>query len=134
MSNEKKNQAINRGAVGGIAALLAAPINAAMLEEVVVTAQKREQSLQDVPISVAVMSGEKLENYSMNGLEELSASMPNIHIKQTKPNYFRNKNTACSASKFAAARLVCLSPLKNHCPSCCNFPSRTSARKSSIVT
>ena len=44
------------------------------------TAQKREQSLQDVPISVAVMSGEKLEHYSMNGLEELSASMPNIHI------------------------------------------------------
>ena len=30
-----------------------------ILEEVVVTAQKREQSLQDVPISVAVTSGGK---------------------------------------------------------------------------
>ena len=33
-----------------------------MLEEVIVTAQKREQSLQDVPIAVAAMTGEKIED------------------------------------------------------------------------
>ena len=31
-----------------------------MLEEVIVTAQKREQSLQDVPLSVAVISSDAL--------------------------------------------------------------------------
>ena len=34
--------------------------SAPMLEEVVVTAQKRVESLQDVPISVSAMSGEKV--------------------------------------------------------------------------
>ena len=33
-----------------------------MLEEVIVTAQKRAESLQDVPISVSAMSGEKINN------------------------------------------------------------------------
>ncbi len=56
--------------------------NAAVLEEVIVTAQKREQSLQDVPISVSVTTGEKLSQYSMNGLEELSASIPNVTIAE----------------------------------------------------
>ena len=32
-----------------------------VLEEIIVTAQKRQQSLQDVPISVSVLSGAKLE-------------------------------------------------------------------------
>lgn len=32
-----------------------------MLEEVVVTAQKREQNLQDVPISISAFSAEKLD-------------------------------------------------------------------------
>ncbi len=52
------------------------------LEEVVVTAQKREQSLQDVPISVSVTSGERLDQFSITGLEELSASVPNVTIAE----------------------------------------------------
>ena len=55
---------------------------AQMLEEVVVTAQKREQSLQDVPISVSVTSGEKLDAMSINSLEELSATLPNVTIAE----------------------------------------------------
>ena len=43
--------------------LAAAPATAQLvLEEVIVTAQKRTESLQDVPISVAAMSGEKMED------------------------------------------------------------------------
>jgi outer membrane receptor protein involved in Fe transport len=55
---------------------------AAMLEEVVVTAQKRVQSLQDVPISVSVTSGETLDDYAIGDLGELSASIPNVTIGQ----------------------------------------------------
>jgi iron complex outermembrane receptor protein len=46
-----------------VAGFFATPANAQMegiLEEIVVTAQKREESLQDVPISVATMQGESL--------------------------------------------------------------------------
>jgi outer membrane receptor protein involved in Fe transport len=55
---------------------------AAMLEEVVVTAQKRTQSLQDVPISVSVTSGETLDKFAIGDLGELSASIPNVTIGQ----------------------------------------------------
>ena len=55
---------------------------AAQLEEVVVTAQKRTESLQDVPISVAVVSGEQLDNFSITDLGELSATIPNVTIGQ----------------------------------------------------
>ena len=46
---------------------------AQQLEEVVVTAQKRVQSLQDVPISVSVTTGEQLDDFAIGGMEELSA-------------------------------------------------------------
>ncbi len=55
-----------------------------VLEEVVVTAQKRAQSLQDVPISVAAVSGEQISNAGITGLEELSLYTPNVNINQGK--------------------------------------------------
>ena len=73
------------------AALAAAPTQAQlMLEEVIVTAQKREQSLQDVPISVAAMSGEKINDIGITGLEELTLYTPNVNINsgQAQPNIF----------------------------------------------
>ena len=54
----------------------------AVLEEVTVTARKRAESLDDVPISVSVMSGDKLERMAIGGLEELSAFTPNLQINQ----------------------------------------------------
>ena len=67
-----------------LAAAVSLPLQAtaAELEEVVVTAQKRVQSLQDVPIAVSVTSGEQLENFAVGGMEELSTSIPNVTIAQ----------------------------------------------------
>ena len=50
-----------------IAAALAtgAPQVSAQLEEVIVTAQKREQSLIDVPISIATLSGDAHDTRSV---------------------------------------------------------------------
>ncbi len=61
-----------------------------MLEEVIVTAQKRVESLQDVPISVSAMSGEKMEDNSILDLEELTQYIPNVNINQGRatPNLF----------------------------------------------
>jgi len=52
------------------------------LEEVVVTARKQPEGLQDVPISVAVMGGEKIEDMGISGLEEISAFMPTVRINE----------------------------------------------------
>jgi iron complex outermembrane recepter protein len=52
------------------------------LEEILVTATKREEGLQDVPISIAVMSGEKIEQQGISELEDLAVFMPNVHIAE----------------------------------------------------
>lgn len=49
-------------------------------DEIVVTAQKREQSIQDVPISVTAVSGERLENQGIGDLETLSNYVPGVQI------------------------------------------------------
>lgn len=51
-----------------------------MLEEIVVTAQKREQSIQDVPISVSAVSGDKIDDAGIGNLADLSAYVPNLNI------------------------------------------------------
>jgi len=63
---------------------------APMLEEVVVTAQKRVESLQDVPISVSAMSGEKVNENGITNLEELTLYIPNVNVNQgqAQPNLF----------------------------------------------
>ena len=56
---------------------------ALMLQEITVTAQKRVESLQDVPLSVSVLSGEKLNDAGIANLQDLSAFVPNFTINQT---------------------------------------------------
>lgn len=64
---------------------LAAPAALAQvqLEEIIVTAQKREQSLQDVPISVNAVSGMKMEQVGITNLERMTAYVPNFSMNQT---------------------------------------------------
>ena len=54
------------------------------LEEVIVTAQKRVQSLADVPISVAAVSGEAITNRGIDNLANLSTSVPNVYISESQ--------------------------------------------------
>ncbi len=53
------------------------------LEEIVVTAQRREERLQDVPISLAVVSGDTLENRSIGNFEQLAPLIPNLTIAKS---------------------------------------------------
>jgi iron complex outermembrane receptor protein len=57
-------------------------VNAAMLEEIIVTAQKKSQVIRDVPISISLTTGETLDKMSIRGFEELSASIPNVTIAE----------------------------------------------------
>jgi len=53
---------------------------AVALEEIVVTAQKREESLQDTPISIAAFTPEDLENRGISSLVDLRSSVPNLQL------------------------------------------------------
>ncbi|MGV3593450.1 MAG: TonB-dependent receptor [Gammaproteobacteria bacterium] len=53
------------------------------VEEIFVTAQKREQSLQDVPIAVSAVTGDALQAQNLGEVEALSMQLPNIHISES---------------------------------------------------
>lgn len=50
----------------------------AALEEVIVTAEKRLQSIQDVPISITALSEDSLEKFGIDELEDFGAKVPNV--------------------------------------------------------
>lgn len=56
------------------------------LEEVVVTARKRQERLQDVPISANVTSGASLEKRDITALGQMDRYVPNLFIQQTPAN------------------------------------------------
>ena len=57
----------------------------AVLEEVVVTAQKREQSIQDVPISITAISGGSLQANSVQDVYDLRATVPALEVRGVDP-------------------------------------------------
>lgn len=66
----------------GLAAVVAAPVAfAQQLEEIIVTATKRERNLQDVPISVTVVTGEAILQGGFSDIEDLSKFIPNLRIQ-----------------------------------------------------
>ncbi|WP_260582955.1 TonB-dependent receptor [Sphingopyxis sp. PET50] len=55
-------------------------------DEIIVTAQKREQSLQDVPISMEVVSGERLADFAAVDFKAVQNYVPNVFVQQTNGN------------------------------------------------
>ncbi len=49
-----------------------------MLEEIVVTAQKREQNLQDVPVAITAIQGDSMAAMGVTDISDLQAHIPNI--------------------------------------------------------
>ena len=57
---------------------VAAPAGAQALEEVIVTAQRREESLQDIPMSVSAFTGDAIEIRQIEDIADLQFSVPNL--------------------------------------------------------
>ncbi|MEJ2130812.1 MAG: TonB-dependent receptor plug domain-containing protein, partial [Gammaproteobacteria bacterium] len=51
-----------------------------IIEEMVVTAQRREQSLQDTPVSVTAFSGDAVEKLGMRQSVDITAQTPNFSV------------------------------------------------------
>ncbi|MBS7669560.1 TonB-dependent receptor [Croceicoccus gelatinilyticus] len=50
------------------------------LNEIVVTARKREESVQDVPVAVTAMSEEMIQNRDITSIEKIAAATPNLNV------------------------------------------------------
>ncbi len=57
------------------------------VEELVVTVTKRAQTLQEVPISVAAVTGDALAAQAVHQFTDLQSTVPNLQIDQTNGNY-----------------------------------------------
>ena len=53
-----------------------------LLEEIIVTAQKREQNLQDVGISITAFSGEQMEKLGYSNAQEVTSMAPGVNTLQ----------------------------------------------------
>lgn len=56
------------------------PDGDAQLQEVVVSAQRRQEKLRDVPISAQVISDQELLRQNLNSLADLSQTVPSVHV------------------------------------------------------
>ena len=67
-------------AIAATALALAVPAQAAILEEITVTAQKREQNLQDVGISISSFTGEQMNALGVKQSFDIAAFTPGVFI------------------------------------------------------
>mgnify|MGYP000615411158 CR=1 FL=1 len=57
--------------------------SAGSLEEIVVTASKREENLQQVPVAITALSAEMLERAGVNKLSDFIALTPNVSLRES---------------------------------------------------
>ena len=76
----RQNYLPTTGIVGILIAMSSSPVNAQGIEEIVVTAQKREQSLQDVPASITAFSGDTLDRNGVRQVADFFRSVPGLHF------------------------------------------------------
>lgn len=77
----------------------------AQLDDIIVTARKREESLQDVPIGVTVVTGETIEQYGFDNIRAMARRVPGLKIYsggsgQGGAVYYRGIGAQLSATSF----------------------------------
>lgn len=55
----------------------------ARIEEIITTAQKREQSLQDVPISIQMLGSQAIEELNLNNFKDYTQMLPSVAMTPT---------------------------------------------------
>jgi len=81
---------IMKAALVGSIFTLVPTISLAALEEIIVTATKRTESIQDVPVSVSAINAEQMETLGITDMEDLSLYIPNFEINSVAvvPNLY----------------------------------------------
>ena len=77
-------------------ALLLSGVAQAQIDEVIVTANKREQTLQDIPVSVTVTSGDTIQKAAIQDISDLQSVVPTLRVSQLQSS----TNTSFSIRGF----------------------------------
>ena len=97
-----------------VAALATTPLAAqeskapAKLETIEVTATKRSESIQDVPVAVTALNGKALENLGIDNFQDYVEFLPNVVFQGTGPGqneiYIRGAATINSDDKRSSLK------------------------------
>jgi iron complex outermembrane receptor protein len=61
-------------------------VEAQPIDDIVVTARRREENLQQVPVSVTALSGAQLEARQLYSMDQLGAVVPNLQFDKAAPS------------------------------------------------
>jgi iron complex outermembrane receptor protein len=64
-----------------------APRDQGVFEAIVVTAQKREEKIQDVGISITALSGETIKTLNLTNMQQISQQVPNLQVSAWTPAF-----------------------------------------------
>ena len=87
-------QAQAQSQVAATAGMSDAAATEASSDEIIVSARRRDESLQDVPISVSAFGGEQLEAQQIENALDLQLSLPNVTFTKTNFNVQADKTPA----------------------------------------
>lgn len=65
-----------------VASVFASGIAQAAIDEIIVTANKREQTLQDIPVSVTVTTGDTISKAAIQDIIDLQSVVPTLRVSQ----------------------------------------------------
>ncbi|MEP1868241.1 MAG: TonB-dependent receptor plug domain-containing protein, partial [Paraglaciecola sp.] len=84
----------------------------AQIETIQVTATKRTESIQDVPVSVSALNGEALEALGVESFNDYVEFLPNVVFQGTGPgqNEIYIRGAATSQSNIAVSSVQALQP------------------------
>ena len=77
----------------------------AALEEIVVTAQRRETELQETPVAITVFSGDKIEDLGIFDVSDISGPGAQHHRNSGNPR--RTPTWTCASAASAPAKRRC---------------------------
>jgi iron complex outermembrane receptor protein len=75
---------------------------AGVLEEIIVTAEKRTSTIQDTPISMSALSGEQLQQEGISGIAGVVATVPGLSMRTAGPGQTELEMRGLSSSGGAS--------------------------------
>ena len=104
---------LSRAVVAAIAGTVMAGGAQAQLEEVIVTATKRAESMQDVPVAVSALQADSLDELRIGSFDDYVSFLPNVVSQGTGPGqneiFIRGAATSQTTSRCLPCR-VCSPP------------------------
>jgi len=74
-------------AVGGFSSTTLADETSLQLEEIVVTARKRNESMLEIPDSIKMITGESAARQNIKGLNKIGLAVPNVNLSMRADSY-----------------------------------------------